>query len=754
MKKHSSAVHSSARACVSVLLSITLASGLFPARVFATDASAAIASSTLTTNAFAETTPTLLDVAATASADDVAASPAEVKFSADPTPATDATLTAGWNQLGTCEWRIDDAGLLTIRPLGNGASGVLDSWSPSYAPWAASEDTRASITAVRIESGVSTPTCRFMFADCASLVSADLSGLDTSQVTDMALMFRNCTALESVDFSGIDASCVTSMYGMFRGCSSIKRIDLSGINAAHMTDMYDLFRDCAALESVDISSFSASAITNAGYSFMGADSLSQLTLPAGLNLTEQESHAYIGVSSTGDRHDSRWVDTTGAVYGSTDEMLRANAMRTTGAETYTVTNAVPSSGWTQSGGCEWMVDSSGLLVVRPLPGFEQGALPDWGEGVYNAPWSGKSEDIVSARFEQGVIAKTCFGLFENCYNLSSFDLSGLDTSQVTDMRYMFDSCAKLTRVDLTGIDNVQKADTTRMFRDCSSLTELILPAGVRLVDDAADNLSWKDATGALYSSTADMLAANAARETGSMTYTAIRPTGGWDRCGTCEWSMSEGELVIRPLPGFTQGTLADWSGNYEDVPWYPWRDGIECIRIEQGVAAKTCYGMFYGCTNLYSAVISELDTSRVADMRLMFANCEQLETIFASKMAIKQVTQSDDMFAGCVALEGGCGTAFNASYTDISRARVDNGAAAPGYFIGRHAKLDGDVSGNGALNIVDAQIAYDIVKSPETYADRADYESMYSRADVKWNNDVDATNAFAIQRAALCGWDD
>ena len=64
------------------------------------------------------------------------------------------------------------------------------------------------------------------------------------------------------------------------------------------------------------------------------------------------------------------------------------------------------------------------------------------------------------------------------------------------------------------------------------------------------------------------------------------------------------------------------------------------------------------------------------------------------------------------------------------------------------------MSGNGALNIVDAQLAYDMVKSPETYADRADYESMYSRADVKWNNDVDATNAFAIQRAALCGWDD
>ena len=192
----------------------------------------------------------------------------------------------------------------------------------------------------------------------------------------------------------------------------------------------------------------------------------------------------------------------------------------------------------------------------------------------------------------------------------------------------------------------------------------------------------------------------------------------------------------------------------EAVPWYSDRESIGYIRISQGVAAKTCYSMFAGCTGLDSVGISELDTSRVVDMRLMFSNCSRLYAIFASKLAVGQVTQSEGMFAGCRALEGGEGTAFDSSCIDVSRARVDNVAAAPGYFIGSHAKLDGDVNGNGVLNIVDAQIAYDMVKSPETYTDRADYESMYSRADVKWNNDVDATNAFAIQRAALYGWDD
>ena len=762
MKKQPSAVRSSARACASAFLSVVLVSGLFPAQVFAANAegSAEEAVRSAVVSAAPATESASSSAAAATEPASFYASASTADPSADPTSAADATLTAGWNQLGTCEWRIDGAGLLTIRPLGNGASGVLNSWRPDKAPWKRDESLRTSITSVVIEPGVVAETCFHMFSDCTNLVSVDLSGLDTSQVTDMTCMFYGCAALKTVNFQGVDASNVTSMSSMFNECSSIKSIDLSGINAARVTNIHTLFNNCFALESVDISSFTGSAITDAEASFAGATLVSQLTLPAGLDLTDNNTGACLRMSSTGVHHDSRWVDTTGTVYESNEEMLWANVERVSGAETYTTTDAMPSPGWTQSGGCEWGIDDDGLLTVRPLPGYGKGALPDWQENHYGAPWNERCKEIVSARFEQGVVAKTCRSLFVGCNNLTSVDFSGLDLSGVTDMCYMFDCCTSLISIDLSDWSFSPSVKTNGMFESCTSFTNVTLPAGVHMDKSFADECVWMDTTGVLYETTAQVAEANANRTSGAMMYTAHRVTEGWERSGTCEWFVDYDDLYcsdvlqIRPLSGLTQGVLDDWGEDCEAVPWYRYREDIGYVRISQGVAAKTCYSMFAGCTGLDSVEISELDTSRVTDMRLMFANCSWLEGIFASKLAVGQVTQSEGMFAGCTNLEGGEGTAFDTSCTDVTRARVDNGAAVPGYFIGSHAKLDGDVNGNGVLNIVDAQIAYDMVKSPETYADRADYESMYSRADVKWNNDVDATNAFAIQYAALYGWDD
>ena len=68
----------------------------------------------------------------------------------------------------------------------------------------------------------------------------------------------------------------------------------------------------------------------------------------------------------------------------------------------------------------------------------------------------------------------------------------------------------------------------------------------------------------------------------------------------------------------------------------------------------------------------------------------------------------------------------------------------------------GDVSGNGVVNVVDAQIAYDIATT-DSYKDRADYDQLFERADVVGaggapDGQVYAEDAFAIQNAALCGW--
>jgi len=60
-----------------------------------------------------------------------------------------------------------------------------------------------------------------MFSGCSKLASIDLSGLDTSSVTDMDSMFSGCSKLASIDLSGLDTSSVTDMDFMFSGCSKL-----------------------------------------------------------------------------------------------------------------------------------------------------------------------------------------------------------------------------------------------------------------------------------------------------------------------------------------------------------------------------------------------------------------------------------------------------------------------------------------------------------------------------------------------------
>ena len=67
------------------------------------------------------------------------------------------------------------------------------------------------------------------------------------------------------------------------------------------------------------------------------------------------------------------------------------------------------------------------------------------------------------------------GMFSNCDNLLSLDLSSLDTENVTDMRYMFYICSSLTNITFPDNLNTNTVkDMSGMFFWCSSLTKLDL----------------------------------------------------------------------------------------------------------------------------------------------------------------------------------------------------------------------------------------------------------------------------------------
>ena len=122
-----------------------------------------------------------------------------------------------------------------------------------------------------------------MFRDCPSLTSLDLSGFDTSLVTNMVSMFNGCSFLTSLDLSGFDTSKVTIMSSMFANCPGLTSLDLSGFDTSKVTSMYYMFNGCPGLTSLDLSGFDTSNVTTMTNMFSTYGSLRLLTISGSMS---------------------------------------------------------------------------------------------------------------------------------------------------------------------------------------------------------------------------------------------------------------------------------------------------------------------------------------------------------------------------------------------------------------------------------------------------------------------------------------
>ncbi|HHH5775109.1 TPA: BspA family leucine-rich repeat surface protein [Listeria monocytogenes] len=119
---------------------------------------------------------------------------------------------------------------------------------------------------------------QYMFSLCRNLSELDLSGLDTSAVTNMYAMFQNCTSLEELDLSNFDTSSATNMYSMFSGCRSLEKLDVSNFDTSSVAHMQFMFEKCSILEELDLSNFDTSSVTNMSYMFQLCPALKSLFL--------------------------------------------------------------------------------------------------------------------------------------------------------------------------------------------------------------------------------------------------------------------------------------------------------------------------------------------------------------------------------------------------------------------------------------------------------------------------------------------
>ncbi|EOB8394282.1 BspA family leucine-rich repeat surface protein [Listeria monocytogenes] len=116
-------------------------------------------------------------------------------------------------------------------------------------------------------------TTEGMFSYATKLTELDVSGLDTSVVTNMNTMFTYCSALEELDVSHFDTSSVTTMYGMFWQCGLLEKLDVSNFDTSSVTNMNSMFADCKSLEILDVSNWDTSSVTSVDSMFRRNNSL-------------------------------------------------------------------------------------------------------------------------------------------------------------------------------------------------------------------------------------------------------------------------------------------------------------------------------------------------------------------------------------------------------------------------------------------------------------------------------------------------
>lgn len=257
-------------------------------------------------------------------------------------------------------------------------------------------------------------------------VSLNLSGLDTSTVTNMSGLFEGCSGLTELDISGIDTSKVTNMSYMFSGCSRLTSLGVSGFDTSKVTDMDYMFCDCSGLTELSLSNFNTSNVNYMRSVFNGCSGLRMLDLS---------------------NFDTTNVITMNGMFYECCSLLTLDLKH---FNTTNVTNMGV------------MFSRCSNLNLLDVSRFETKKVTDM-SGMF-ARCTSLSKLNISNFDTENV---THMGqMFSDCSSLSELDVSSFNTINVMYMGGMFYNCSNLTELDISRWDMTNVADTTNMFYNC------------------------------------------------------------------------------------------------------------------------------------------------------------------------------------------------------------------------------------------------------------------------------------------------
>ena len=349
-------------------------------------------------------------------------------------------------------------------------------------------------------------SCDMWFYGCFYLTTIEgIEYFNTENVTNMRYMFCDCWSLKSLDLTNFNTENVTDMYYMFAYCKSLESLDLTNFNTAKVTNMAGMFQSCYALKTIYASDkFVTDQVTESTCMFSDCSNLKDYT-------SSKEDHTYANCGPTGyftyGRGYAMFDAATGTLTfsykgfkpegayelnegGNNPEWISKNSYVKKVVFDASFAKARPTSCYYWFRGCDMLTQIEGIehlnteevtdmswmfmdcrgLTSLDVSHFNTQKVTNM-EHMFNR-CSGLTSLDVSSFNTENVTNMTC--IFLGCSGLTSLDVSHFNTKKVTDMSCMFYECGKLTSLDVSHFNTGNVTDMSFMFFNCSALTLLDL----------------------------------------------------------------------------------------------------------------------------------------------------------------------------------------------------------------------------------------------------------------------------------------
>ena len=281
--------------------------------------------------------------------------------------------------------------------------------------------------------------CYCWFQNCSALTDIQgIQNLNTSEVTNMNYMFHNCRSLITLDLSGFDTQKVDEMYHMFFNCSKLITIFVSDkFVVENVTQSYDMFSYCNKL---------SGAIS---YDYQKTDKEYANCLTG--YFTDIADKGYFMYH---------------AVYNSDAKSLTfkyGNKNRNAEGQTaYELNTGNAEPGWKEKTDIEVVTFEESFKDARPE------SCHAWLKGLASLSAINNIECLNTEE------CTDMAEMFYGCSTLKKLDLRTFDTRHVTDMSAMFSGCGSLTKIDVTGLFDVAGVTSSEgMFTGCTRLKGVI-----------------------------------------------------------------------------------------------------------------------------------------------------------------------------------------------------------------------------------------------------------------------------------------